>query len=240
MDNKLIFQQLSKIMADVKAIGKEKRNQEQKFQYRGIDDMYNELHELFAKHEVTVMPQIVEQERRTEQTKSGSNLYFTIVTVEYHFIATDGSETFARVRGEGADMADKSSGKAQSNAMKYALMECFLIPTEDLDDADASSPEPTVMKPQQGQAQQPPSRQTPPEKPAPAKQPFSKELYLQAVANAEKKATSETGERDATLFKEGMDAIWSKIDGLHKAGDISEDLFKEISFQHNGTLAGLV
>ena len=245
MDNKLIFQQLSKIMADVKAIGKEKRNQEQKFQYRGIDDMYNELHELFAKHEVTVMPQIVEQERRTEQTKSGSNLYFTVVTVEYHFIATDGSETFARVRGEGADMADKSSGKAQSNAMKYALMECFLIPTEDLDDADATTPEPTVKKPQQGQAQQPPSRQTQPEKPAPAKQPFSKELYLQAVATAEKKAfeispAHPEGIVNPDLFKEGMEAIFAKVTDLHKAGDISEELFKEISFQHNGTLAGLV
>lgn len=70
----LIFTQLSKIMADVTAIGKDKRNLEQKFSYRGIDDMYNELHALFAKHEVTVMPQIVEQERRTEQTASGKNL----------------------------------------------------------------------------------------------------------------------------------------------------------------------
>ena len=45
----LIFQQIPKAIAEIGAIGKNKRNQQQGFQYRGIDDVYNAVSPVLAK-----------------------------------------------------------------------------------------------------------------------------------------------------------------------------------------------
>ena len=38
----LIFKKIIEVMADINAIGKDRRNQLQGFQFRGIDDVMNE------------------------------------------------------------------------------------------------------------------------------------------------------------------------------------------------------
>ena len=58
----------------------------------------------------------------------------------YTFYAPDGSNVRAVVVGEAMDSGDKSSNKAMSAALKYALLQIFRVPTES-DDADATSHE---------------------------------------------------------------------------------------------------
>ncbi len=48
--------------------------------------------------------------------------------------------------GEGLDNSDKATNKAMSGAMKYALIELFCVPTQDVEDSDRTSPENGVKR----------------------------------------------------------------------------------------------
>ena len=130
-------------MADVEAIAKSKRNQSQNFNFRGIDDVYNSMHAILAKHRIYTMPEVIEDRHEERTTKSGSNLIYRILKIRYTFITDDGSSMTATVIGEGMDSGDKASNKAMSVAHKYCLLQAFCIPTEDMPDPDAETPEPS-------------------------------------------------------------------------------------------------
>lgn len=138
-----IYQKINAIMREIPAIGKDKINVQQKFAYRGIDDVMNVLFPLLAKHGVFVVPEVLETTRTERLAKSGGNMAFTVSRVKYTFFATDGSSVSAITTGEGMDSADKSTNKAMAAAMKYAFFQTFCIPTEEAgaDDPDRETPE---------------------------------------------------------------------------------------------------
>lgn len=139
-----IYPALGAIMRDIKAIGKDRVNQQQGFKFRGIDQMYNELHDLMAHHNVIMTTRMIgEMVRRERTTRSGGIISFTLIQVEYDFVSCDdGSKhTVGPILGEGMDSGDKGANKALSIAHKYALLQTFLIPTEGIDDPDAESPQ---------------------------------------------------------------------------------------------------
>ena len=135
----LIFESLAAVMLGLDAIGKNKKNQQQGFQYRGIDDAYNALHPLFKEHGVVSAPEVLSVSREERQTKNGGNLIYSVATIKYTFYAKDGSNISCVVAGEGMDSGDKSMNKAMAVAHKYALMQLFCIPTEDMPDPDKES-----------------------------------------------------------------------------------------------------
>lgn len=141
-----IFESITKIMEEVPAIGKEKENQQQKFKYRGIDDVMNALQPLLAKHKVFVAPEVQEQQREERTTSKGGNLIYSICKIKYKFYAEDGSFIEATTIGEGMDSGDKATNKAMAIAMKYALFQVFCIPTEEMKDPDAETPEDSKPK----------------------------------------------------------------------------------------------
>ena len=131
-----ITKSLCAITAEVGSIGKNKKNEQQGFKFRGIDDLMNCLHPLFAKYGVIVVPEVLESTREERVTAKGSALISAILRVKYHFTAIDGSEICATVVGEGMDTADKASNKALAVAYKYACFQVFCIPTEEVAAAD--------------------------------------------------------------------------------------------------------
>lgn len=137
-----IYKAIPAIMGEIGYIGKEKKNQQQGFMYRGVDDVMNALQPLLVKHGVFVVPEVLEQSREDRQTKSGGNLIYSIFKVKYTFFANDGSSITSIVVGEGMDSADKSANKAMSVAYKYACFQVFCIPTEEMKDPDAETPDP--------------------------------------------------------------------------------------------------
>lgn len=143
---KKIYEAIPAIMDEIGHIGKEKRNQQQGFMFRGIDQVMNTMKPLLAKHGVFVVPEVIDRQREERTTKSGSNLIYSILTVRYHFCASDGSEVVATTVGEGMDSADKASNKAMAIAFKYACFQVFCIPTEEIakDDPDNYSQEESV------------------------------------------------------------------------------------------------
>lgn len=148
-----IYESISAIMAEGYSIDKGKRNQQQGFMYRGIDDVMNTFYPLLSKYKVFVVPEVIGREREERQTNKGGNLIYSILTIRYTFYAEDGSSVSAVVVGEGMDSGDKASNKAMAVGMKYAMFQTFCIPTEEMRDDDpdkechdSSKPAPAAKK----------------------------------------------------------------------------------------------
>lgn len=138
-ESKEIYTAINGIMSEIGAIGKDRVNEQQHFNFRGIDDVMNAMKPLLSKYGVFVIPKVVDMKREERQTRNGGTLIFSILTVEHHYTAKDGSEIVSTTIGEGMDNGDKASNKAMAIALKYSLCQVFCIPTEDIDDPDASS-----------------------------------------------------------------------------------------------------
>ena len=135
------------ILRGLKAITKDRRNESQGFKFRGIDDIYNDLHALFAEHGVVTAPEVVADRTEERKSRNDNTIIYRILTVKYHFIAEDGSElVVGPIMGEGMDSGDKASNKALAIAHKYAITQLFTIPTDEVKDPDASTPPETTRK----------------------------------------------------------------------------------------------
>ena len=153
----LIYKTIIEVRADINAIGKDRRNQQQGFQFRGIDDVMNELHSSLAKCGVFVLPKVLEETRTTGKTSRGGDMFYTRLKINFGFYAEDGSHVDAVVIGEAMDTGDKASNKALSIGLKYAMLQVFCIPTEDEKDPDAVSPQPAAGTMQQQPQQKKPA-----------------------------------------------------------------------------------
>lgn len=140
MEEKKIYAAINAVMNEVGAVGKNHRNDQQKYQYRGIDDVMSALAPAMQKHGVFVIPEVLDMVR-SEKDGRNSLLLYSIVKVKYRFVALDGSFVEAVVMGEGMDSGDKATNKAMAAAFKYALLQTFCIPTDELVDSEQDSPE---------------------------------------------------------------------------------------------------
>jgi hypothetical protein len=142
----LIYKKMSDVMKDVGAIGKDQKNTQQGFKFRGIDQFVNALYPALTKHGVFMSPRATSFSHELKDVvrgsgKAGVDKHVSIM-MEYDFYAEDGSKvTVGPVPAEGLDSGDKATNKALSAALKYALIQTFSIPTEDMAEADFESPE---------------------------------------------------------------------------------------------------
>lgn len=144
-----IYSAITAVMRDVGAIGKDRHNQQQGFRFRGIDDVYNALHPLLAKHGVFSTTEVLDERREERTNAKGTVLAFVILRIRYTFHAEDGSSVACVVVGEGMDSGDKATNKAMAIAHKYCLLQLFAIPTEESADPDAESHTVTPRPPAQ-------------------------------------------------------------------------------------------
>jgi hypothetical protein len=108
------------------------------YNFRGIDDVYNAIAPLLAKHSLCILPRVLTRECVERSSKSGGALFYVTVEVEFDFVsAEDGSKHTVKTFGEAMDSGDKATNKAMSAAYKYAAFQAFSIPTEADNDADA-------------------------------------------------------------------------------------------------------
>lgn len=145
MSSPKIYSLIPKIMADVGAIGKNKKNEHQNYKFRGIEDMYNGVQPALIKFGVFCVPQVIESQVFEMETvnKAGETKFSfrVLLKISHRFYAEDGSYIEVITQGEGIDTSDKASNKAMSAAMKYAFIELLSIPTADIADSDKESPE---------------------------------------------------------------------------------------------------
>jgi hypothetical protein len=220
---------IAAVMSEIGAISKDRKNQQQGFMFRGIDQAYNAIHPLMAKHQVFTVPRVLELISRTErQTARGGVLFVTLLKVEYDFISgVDGSKiTVGPIIGEGMDSGDKGTNKALAIAHKYALFQTFLIPTEKTDDPDAEShtdivPEASDGLDDWGDAEP----DTPPAPPA--------QKAVKKKAASKKKATTKEAAPDADDM-----SPFIEIDSEDGAKFIAQELVK-LADMHSDSLASL-
>jgi hypothetical protein len=140
-----VYKAINAVQSDLSEVGiaKNKRNtQGSGYNFRGIDDVYNAIAPLLAKHGLCIIPRMLARTSEERQSKSGGALFYVTVEAEFDFVsAEDGSKHTARTFGEAMDSGDKATNKAMSAAYKYAAFQTFAIPTEGNPDADAETHE---------------------------------------------------------------------------------------------------
>ncbi|MEQ2846456.1 ERF family protein [Bilophila wadsworthia] len=85
-----IYQAMAEILAEIPSIGKDNKNKEQGFKYRGIDDVYNALHPLLAKHKVFMAPTVLSRASEDRTTAKGGAMQCVTLSVEYCFFHVNG------------------------------------------------------------------------------------------------------------------------------------------------------
>lgn len=137
-----VFECIAAVSAEIAQTGiaKNRNNAQQGYKFRGIDDVYNALAPLIAKHGLVIIPRILSRVVVERQTQKGGTLFNVTVEAEFDFVsAKDGTKVTARSFGEAMDSADKATNKAMSAAYKYTAFQTFCIPTEGDNDADATT-----------------------------------------------------------------------------------------------------
>ncbi len=144
MTNGKVFECINQVQGALAKVGiaKDTYNPMQKFNFRGIDAVYNTLAPLLAEHRLCIIPNILSRKVIERPSKSGGNIFYVILKVEYTFVAVeDGSKHTCMVLGEAMDSGDKATSKAMSCAYKNLVLQIFCVPTAGDNDPDASSPE---------------------------------------------------------------------------------------------------
>lgn len=132
-----IHQLMALVMRDVKNVGKDGFNNHHKYAFRGVDDFIGALAQPLRDHGVFMMTEILDF-----QPSVRGNMNAVHLRVAFHFYGPAGDKVTATTLGEASDTADKASNKAMSAALKYALMQTFMIPVDagSLDDGDRDHP----------------------------------------------------------------------------------------------------
>ncbi len=138
-----VYKAINAVQADLATVGitKDRRNQQGSgYNFRGIDDVYNTIAPLLAKHGLCILPRVLSREVTERVSQKGGALFYVTVEVEFDFVAAeDGSKHIVKTFGEAMDSGDKATNKAMSAAYKYACFQAFSIPTEADNDADSST-----------------------------------------------------------------------------------------------------
>lgn len=140
-------------MKQIGAVSKEGLNSAQNYRFRGIEQMYAAAHPALIANGVFVAPKVIDTKVESYTNDKGRVAHRVMLTIDHVFYAEDGSFVSVVTVGEGLDTSDKASNKAMSAAMKYALIELFCVPTEDVADSDRDTiatesvqPKPMIQK----------------------------------------------------------------------------------------------
>ena len=119
-------------------VQKRGHNERHNYNYVTAAELAGSVGDILAELGVIVIPQL--QSISSEPPRSSSERIARIV-MNYRFVdARSGEELNVRVAGEGADAGDKAPYKAMTGALKYALLQSFLLATgDDAEDERADS-----------------------------------------------------------------------------------------------------
>lgn len=141
----LVYKQMMGVMGELESIGKNQTNGFSGYKFRGIDDTMNALNPLLRKYKLMIIPQVVNRTVDYTTTKRGEPQVHVVMTVQYQFVAEDGSVSIPCIMtGEACDTSDKACNKAMAVSMKYFLFQTFCIPTEEMQKIDPDNETPEI------------------------------------------------------------------------------------------------
>ena len=122
------------VMRRVTYVGKDQQNTEGgRYYFRGIDDVINALGPAMREVGILCLPTVEWSERKDTKTTRGKNTRETIARVRYTFYGPNGDSISAVTEGESLDSGDKGTAKAFSVAYRIALIQGFVLPTDEPD-----------------------------------------------------------------------------------------------------------
>jgi hypothetical protein len=127
-------QSIAGVMARVGHVGKDSRNTQQNFNFRGIDAVMNAVGPALREVGGFIVPTVLSKKWEHGLTKNGGATLEVHVKVRYSWYGTDGGEPIsAVVPGEASDMSDKGTAKAMSVAYRTYLLQVLTLPTDEPD-----------------------------------------------------------------------------------------------------------
>ena len=161
------------------------------YKFRGIDDVYNTIAPMLARHGLCILPRVLNRTITERTSQKGGALFYVVVESEFDFVcAEDGSKHTVKTFGEAMDSGDKATNKAMSAAYKYACFQAFSIPTESDNDADAYTHE---VKPS-------------------AKTQELQEKAINIIAHVKGGNAKDEAKELAKLNEKALNAIWALLD----------------------------
>lgn len=133
-DAPTIWEVLAKAKAAVGAVSKDRRNTQQNFNFRGVDDVVNAAAGPLNEHGVIVAPWVEDYTYETVQVgRNKTEMAHVMGRVTYTFTGPRGDEVKAKVLAEAMDSGDKATPKFMSVAYRIALLQVLNLPTDSPD-----------------------------------------------------------------------------------------------------------
>lgn len=224
-------------------IEKVQENKFDKYNFRGIDDIYNALAPLLAQNRLCILPRIINRTCEERKSQKGGALFYVTVNAEFDFVAaSDGSTHTVKMIGEAMDRSDKATNKAMSAAYKYACFQTFCIPTEGDNDADFTTHDVKEKSQKPVKKEKPKPKSVPKtqtkkeEKPEQASKP-AKEAKPESKPKDESKdkKPAKTGNKDSSKENSGMSPAQAKaIENLAKRRGIKDQQLEAMSQEQYG------
>lgn len=137
-NSKTVHQAWSTAMAEVQAIGKDSKNTQQGFNFRGIDAVMNTVGPVLRRHGLLVVPRVLSESSERYESKNKALMVNRVVEIEFTVFGPLGDSFSGSAFGEASDSGDKSMSKAHSVAYRTFLLQSLTIPTDE-PDPDAST-----------------------------------------------------------------------------------------------------
>src|ERR1700685_956611 len=114
-----VYTAIARVMAEVgkAGISKERKNEQQGYKFRGIDDVYNALNGFMSAAGFCILPQVLNRSVAERTTQKGGVLFYVVLDMNFDLVcAEDGSKHSISVVGEAMDSGDKATNKVMSAA----------------------------------------------------------------------------------------------------------------------------
>jgi len=132
-----IYQIIPKVREEVGVIRKDQQaTGGARYSYRGTDSVINALAPVLNKYGVFTTVEDFDVNHTTELTQSKKMLTTVTLRKKVTFYGPQGDSVTSIVAGENSDYSDKATGGASTYAYRYALVQTFVLPTDE-DDPDA-------------------------------------------------------------------------------------------------------
>jgi hypothetical protein len=125
---------LAEVKRMVTAVGKNERNAQQGFNYRGVDAVVNAAAPALNEVGVITVPELIDYTYEVvEVGKNKTPMAHVMGRVKYSFLGPAGDAISATVLSESMDSGDKAAAKMMSVAYRIALLQVLNLPTDEPD-----------------------------------------------------------------------------------------------------------
>lgn len=134
-----VIQAFAAVQEEIVGVGKDGRNTQQNYNFRGIDGVMNAVGPALRKHGVVITPSLQKVSYRDiEVGQKRTTMREVTVEVEYVVRGPAGDTFSGVVPGESMDSGDKGTAKAMSVAYRIFLLQGLTIPTHEPDPDESS------------------------------------------------------------------------------------------------------